>query len=121
MVPSTTYFFLVPLILGLLFPFTFVVTNLKVFPCSQIPPPYRPSLALLRAGLWTGWISAFGISMVGNFQFSNMPVVHGLGALLCFGVGIASLWIQVDPGFDGNLQFHPDHLRCRSRLRQTWW
>lgn len=37
--------------------------------------------------LWIGFVSSFGISVVANFQETNVRVVHLFGALLCFGFG----------------------------------
>ncbi|XP_059468883.1 DNA damage-regulated autophagy modulator protein 2-like isoform X2 [Neocloeon triangulifer] len=58
-------------------------------------PPYRPPLALLKSGLWTGWIASLGVSIVGNFQLESLIIVHGVGAFFAFIIGIPYLWIQV--------------------------
>lgn len=42
---------------------------------------------LNRISLWIGLASCFGISVVANFQETNVRVVHLFGALLCFGLG----------------------------------
>lgn len=47
------------------------------------------------AGLWLGFTSAFGLSLVANFQETNVIYVHFAGALLCFGVGTGYFWVQV--------------------------
>ncbi|VDN04926.1 unnamed protein product [Thelazia callipaeda] len=44
--------------------------------------------------LWLGYLSAFGMSMVGNFQEVNMIIVHYTGALLAFGCGLVYTWAQ---------------------------
>jgi hypothetical protein len=45
--------------------------------------------------LYLGWIGAFGISIVANFQETAVFRVHLTGALMAFGVGSAYLWTQV--------------------------
>ncbi|CAB3374751.1 Hypothetical predicted protein [Cloeon dipterum] len=57
--------------------------------------PYRPPSRLLKAALWTGWVSSLGVSIVANFQLDSLIIFHGIGAGLAFGVGIPFLWIQV--------------------------
>ncbi|XP_076068255.1 DNA damage-regulated autophagy modulator protein 2 isoform X1 [Oratosquilla oratoria] len=49
---------------------------------------------LNRAGLWLGSISALGISVVANFQETNVFFVHLTGAIIAFGLGTAYLWVQ---------------------------
>src|SRR4051812_35475498 len=63
--------------------------------------------------LWLGYASAFGVSMVANFQVSpvvwiyiywaqqknvikegNVIVIHYIGALLAFGCGLVYTWAQ---------------------------
>lgn len=44
--------------------------------------------------LWIGMTSCLGISIVANFQETNVRVVHLFGALLCFGFGSVYLSIQ---------------------------
>ncbi|KAI6243743.1 DNA damage-regulated autophagy modulator protein 2 [Aphelenchoides fujianensis] len=47
----------------------------------------NPSRSLPCGILWIGYASALGVSIVANFQESNVIVVHYLGALLAFGSG----------------------------------
>jgi len=47
-----------------------------------------------KVALWTGFLSCFGLSLVANFQETNVIVVHLTGAFLCFGLGTVYIWIQ---------------------------
>ncbi|BES99612.1 Frag1/DRAM/Sfk1 family [Nesidiocoris tenuis] len=51
-------------------------------------------IKLNKLALWLGFISAFGLSIVANFQETNVKYVHLSGALLCFGAGSAYFFIQ---------------------------
>jgi hypothetical protein len=44
--------------------------------------------------LFLGYTSAFGVSMVANFQESNVIYVHYTGALMAFGCGLIYAWAQ---------------------------
>ncbi|CAD5235414.1 unnamed protein product [Bursaphelenchus xylophilus] len=44
--------------------------------------------------LWLGYTSAFGVSMVANFQENHVIYVHYAGALLAFGCGLIYTWAQ---------------------------
>lgn len=44
---------------------------------------------------YIGLGSCLGISLVGNFQETNVRVVHYIGAFLCFGLGTIYFWFQV--------------------------
>ncbi|XP_046434432.1 DNA damage-regulated autophagy modulator protein 2 isoform X1 [Neodiprion pinetum] len=48
-----------------------------------------------RAALILGLLTCLGLSMVANFQETNVIVVHLIGALVCFGCGTAYFWTQV--------------------------
>ncbi|XP_054271761.1 DNA damage-regulated autophagy modulator protein 2 [Macrosteles quadrilineatus] len=52
------------------------------------------AIKLNKAGLWLGLLSSFGLSLVANFQETNVIYVHFAGALLCFGVGTIYFWVQ---------------------------
>uniref|UniRef100_A0A182FK11 CWH43-like N-terminal domain-containing protein n=1 Tax=Anopheles albimanus TaxID=7167 RepID=A0A182FK11_ANOAL len=43
---------------------------------------------------WIGIGSCFGISIVGNFQETNVRIAHYVGAFLAFGLGTVYFWIQ---------------------------
>ncbi|ETN58063.1 transmembrane protein 77 [Anopheles darlingi] len=43
---------------------------------------------------WIGIGSCFGISIVGNFQETNVRIAHYVGAFLAFGFGTVYFWIQ---------------------------
>ncbi|EDV32826.1 uncharacterized protein Dana_GF21936 [Drosophila ananassae] len=47
-----------------------------------------------RLALWCGLISCLGISFVGNFQETNVRIVHFIGAFCCFGCGTLYFWMQ---------------------------
>ncbi len=42
-----------------------------------------------------GWTAAMGISLIANFQETNVFPVHFIGAILAFGVGALYLWTQI--------------------------
>ncbi|XP_017095107.1 DNA damage-regulated autophagy modulator protein 1 [Drosophila bipectinata] len=47
-----------------------------------------------RLALCCGLISCLGISFVGNFQETNVRIVHFIGAFCCFGCGTLYFWMQ---------------------------
>lgn len=47
-----------------------------------------------RLAVYFGLISCLGISIVGNFQETNVRVVHFIGAFCCFGFGTLYFWMQ---------------------------
>ncbi|XP_073993540.1 DNA damage-regulated autophagy modulator protein 2 [Rhodnius prolixus] len=51
-------------------------------------------IQLNKLGLWLGIFSCLGLSIVANFQETNVKYVHYFGATLCFGLGTAYFWIQ---------------------------
>ncbi|XP_045175798.2 DNA damage-regulated autophagy modulator protein 2-like isoform X4 [Mercenaria mercenaria] len=51
-------------------------------------------LHLNTAAFITGLLTIFGVSLVGNFQETNILVVHLLGAFLAFGVGFVYMILQ---------------------------
>lgn len=44
---------------------------------------------------WVGMGSCLGVSMVGNFQETNVRIMHYVGAFLAFGLGTVYYWMQV--------------------------
>lgn len=50
---------------------------------------------LNRVSLCLGLVASLGLSIVANFQETNIIVVHLIGALLCFGPGTVYIWLQV--------------------------
>lgn len=52
-------------------------------------------ISLNKTGVWLGFTACFGLSLVANFQETNVIAVHFLGAVLCFGVGTIYFWVQV--------------------------
>lgn len=61
-----------------------------------------------RWALWIGLASCFGISIVANFQETNVRVVHLFGALLCFGLG--SVYFSAQTLLTYHLQPHTSSL-----------
>ncbi|XP_019871581.2 DNA damage-regulated autophagy modulator protein 2 [Aethina tumida] len=49
--------------------------------------------------LYLGYLAAFGICIVGNFQETNVFSVHVMGALLCFGLGFVFQCLQTRISF----------------------
>ncbi|XP_067620845.1 DNA damage-regulated autophagy modulator protein 1 [Eurosta solidaginis] len=43
---------------------------------------------------WFGLVSCLGLSIVGNFQETNVRIVHFTGAFCCFGCGTVYFWLQ---------------------------
>ncbi|XP_046400853.1 DNA damage-regulated autophagy modulator protein 2 [Ischnura elegans] len=59
-------------------------------PASPVPL----SIRLNHWSLCIGLISCLGLSIVANFQETNVIVVHLTGAFLCFGMGTLYFWTQ---------------------------
>ncbi|XP_069696577.1 DNA damage-regulated autophagy modulator protein 2-like isoform X1 [Periplaneta americana] len=47
-----------------------------------------------KIAMWIGFVSCFGLSLVANFQETNVIIVHLTGAFLCFGLGTVYIWLQ---------------------------
>lgn len=47
-----------------------------------------------KVSMWIGFLSCLGISIVGNFQETNVRIVHYVGAMFCFGCGTIYFWMQ---------------------------
>ncbi|XP_018801982.1 PREDICTED: DNA damage-regulated autophagy modulator protein 1 [Bactrocera latifrons] len=47
-----------------------------------------------KIAVWFGMASCLGISIVGNFQETNVRIVHFTGAFCCFGCGTVYFWLQ---------------------------
>ena len=56
-----------------------------------------------KAAVVAGFISAAGMSLVANFQETNVLSVHLTGALLSFGGATVYLWLQV-------MLYHPTKI-----------
>lgn len=61
---------------------------------TEIDRPDRVLTNVNKAALGAGLLSAFGISVVGNFQETNVQIVHLFGAFLAFGFGIVYSCLQ---------------------------
>lgn len=68
-----------------------------------------------QKSLWIGFLSCFGISIVANFQETNVRIVHYIGALFCFGFGTTYFWIQSMISFY-ILPFHGTLFKARLRI-----
>lgn len=53
-----------------------------------------------RVAMWYGFGACLGLSMVANFQLTNVPSVHYFGALSCFGSASIYIWFQ------GHITYH---------------
>jgi hypothetical protein len=49
---------------------------------------------LNKTSLYLGLISSYGISIVANFQETNVRPMHYVGAFTCFGAGTIYFWYQ---------------------------
>lgn len=61
------------------------------FHCIELVKPLKN---LNVAGVWLGIASSLGLSIVANFQVTNVRMVHIFGALMCFGLGAVYFWVQ---------------------------
>lgn len=52
------------------------------------------SARLNNITMWVGFGSCFGLNIVANYQLTNVPSVHYIGALLCFFLGTLYFWLQ---------------------------
>ncbi|MCL4124652.1 UNVERIFIED_CONTAM: hypothetical protein GTU68_042268 [Idotea baltica] len=79
---------------ALLIFFTFYIRYRQI---SEFYRNHSSSSSILRfnkAGFIIGTLAAFGISLVANFQETNVLSVHLVGALMAFGGGVVYLWLQ---------------------------
>ncbi|CAI9740690.1 Hypothetical predicted protein [Octopus vulgaris] len=77
---------------ALLLGFNAYIRFLQVKACYENLSPNENRLN--KAGLVLGLISAFGLSMVGNFHARYAKVPHYFGAFLAFAIGSAYCWVQ---------------------------
>ncbi|XP_071449864.1 DNA damage-regulated autophagy modulator protein 2 [Hetaerina americana] len=73
--------------------------EIEAFPSMEADnyQPSTPAPLSVRFNKWSlylGLLACFGLSLVANFQETNVLVVHLTGAFLCFGVGTLYFWIQ---------------------------
>lgn len=73
---------------------------------------------LNRVGLALGIVTSFGLSLVANFQETNVEVVHLTGAMLVFGVGVVYTIIQTSLTYHMQPDFNGIYI-CRVRLALT--
>lgn len=66
---------------------------------DHLSPESSRIMSLNWIGLWIGCVSAFGLSIVANFQETNVFRVHMVGAIMCFGFGVMYAWIQTAMSF----------------------
>lgn len=62
--------------------------------CEQHDNVKKQIGRLNKNGLLAGFGSCLGISIVGNFQETNVRMVHFFGAFLAFGLGTVFFWFQ---------------------------
>ncbi|XP_077519442.1 DNA damage-regulated autophagy modulator protein 2-like [Amblyomma americanum] len=60
-------------------------------------------LRMNTAGLWLGWVSSLGVSIVANFQETEVLYVHLCGAMLAVGGSTAYTWVNTLMSF----RMHP--------------
>ncbi|XP_052269528.1 DNA damage-regulated autophagy modulator protein 2-like isoform X2 [Dreissena polymorpha] len=65
----------------------------RYFLCKQVTVTDR-CFKVNLAGLVLGFASAFGLSMVANFQTEVQRIPHYIGAFFAFGIGTVYCWIQ---------------------------
>lgn len=61
---------------------------------SRHPDLKRFTERMNNKALWIGLGSCLGISIVGNFQETNVRIAHYVGAISCFGCGTVYFWMQ---------------------------
>ncbi|XP_064481051.1 DNA damage-regulated autophagy modulator protein 2-like isoform X2 [Ornithodoros turicata] len=74
---------------------------------KQIEQYYRDHLSqesprvlrLNRISLWLGCVASLGVSIVGNFQETEVLTVHVFGAFLALGIGTLYTWVQTAMSF----------------------
>ncbi|XP_076279121.1 DNA damage-regulated autophagy modulator protein 1-like [Lasioglossum baleicum] len=96
--------------LAMLMSFVIYIRYSQVKECTTI---FSLQSSLPKWNHWAlifGLISAFGLSLVANFQETSVLIVHFIGAILCFGCGTAYFWTQAVCTF----YLHP--LGCSIRL-----
>uniref|UniRef100_A0A6M2DEG9 Putative dna damage-regulated autophagy modulator protein 2 n=1 Tax=Xenopsylla cheopis TaxID=163159 RepID=A0A6M2DEG9_XENCH len=47
-----------------------------------------------KQSLWIGFAASLGLSLVANFQETNVKIIHFTGACFCFGLGTVYFWMQ---------------------------
>ena len=67
---------------------------------DQLSPNSRQNLRANWYSMCLGFISSFGLSVVANFQETNVFRVHMIGAMLAFGFGVMYAWSQTYMSFN---------------------
>lgn len=60
----------------------------------------KTTAKLNKVAMWYGFAACLGLSMVANFQLTNVPSLHYFGALSCFGSASIYIWFQ------GHITYH---------------
>ncbi|XP_006821720.1 DNA damage-regulated autophagy modulator protein 2-like isoform X1 [Saccoglossus kowalevskii] len=68
-----------------------------------------------KIGLVMGSLAALGMSMVANFQESNVLVMHMVGANMCFGIGILYCYVHSWISYK-MMPFHASHHEYMARI-----
>jgi len=66
--------------------------------CSSYQLPSKVAI-LNTFSLIMGWGGTLGLSLLANFQETEVRIVHLIGLYLCFGLGLAWVWGQVIASF----------------------
>ncbi|XP_030844939.1 DNA damage-regulated autophagy modulator protein 1 [Strongylocentrotus purpuratus] len=82
---------------------------------SLVPPYYVKIKSMNIWGLVFGWTSGFGMTLVANFQDSNVLIVHLIGAFLLFVMGTAYCVTHTIISYKLYPQYNT-MLLCRLRL-----
>jgi len=66
---------------------------------DHLSPESSKILSRNLVSLWLGWIASFGLSIVANFQETNVFRVHMVGAMTAFTFGTLYSWLQTIMSF----------------------
>merc|ERR1711874_540421 len=75
--------------------FIFYTRYKQVAEFYKIHPDKQKLKKLNTTSVWLGFLGALGVSVVGNFQETQVALVHFIGASMAFGLGTIYLWVQV--------------------------
>jgi len=78
---------------------TFYIRYKQVSECCNSYQLSRQLRNLNYVSLWIGWGGALGLSIVANFQETEVWSVHNVGLYLCFGLGMVWIWSTVITSF----------------------
>lgn len=67
---------------------------------DHMSPECSKILSRNWVSLWLGWVASFGLSIVANFQETNVFRVHMVGAMTAFTFGVLYSWLQTLMSFN---------------------